>query len=71
MAARRKGDISAEKLESTAEADVLRIYKKASARRSRARFTRAAAAGQAGDSWKSSDVNIGLSLFWLYRGTKG
>ena len=57
MAARSKSDISAEKLGSTAVAELLRIYKKASARCGRARFTRAAAVA-AGDSWKDSDLSI-------------
>ena len=41
-----------------------RAYKTASARRGRARFTRAAASvAAAGDSWKDSDVSIRLLNF--------
>ena len=41
-----------------------RTYKIASARRGRARFTRAAAAAAAaGNSWKDSDVSISLLNF--------
>ena len=64
MAARSKSDISAEKLGSTAVAELLRIYKKASARCGRARFTRAAAVA-AGDSWKDSDVTSRVLHFDL------
>ena len=48
-------------------------YKTVSARRGRERFTRAASAAAAGDSWKDSGVSISSAelVVWLYRGTKG